>query len=175
MIDPVMHQAIAAGLSIVLAAGALSKLRDTSSWFGAVESYDLLPAELTRAAGLAIVGAELAGAALLLSPSDRAIGAFLCCVLLSTVTGAVIANLLRGRAYIYCGCGDLGADQRLSWALVLRNFVLIAGALIAAVPALRREVSMADQCFSVAGGLAFAGLYATANQILATEPRTRGL
>lgn len=171
MIDPILYRALLAALAMILLAGAISKLRDVHAWFGAVEQYGLISSHLIRHVGILILAAEFAGGSLLLWPPTRAAGAMVAVLLLVIVTGAVIVNLRRGRADIRCGCGGIGSDQRLSRALVVRNLVLLACASLLQFPELPRVLSSADQVFSVAGALVLAGLYATANQVLATEPR----
>lgn len=171
MIDPILYRSLLAALAVILLAGAISKLRDVQAWFHAVEQFGLLSSRLTRPASIVVLAAELASGLLLLLPHTRVAGAMAAVLLLVIVTSAVIVDLRRGRTDISCGCGGLGSDQRLSWALVVRNLVLLACASLLALPELPRALSSVDQAFSVAGALAIAGLYATANQILATQPR----
>lgn len=175
MIDPILYRALLAALAMILLAGALSKLRDVPAWFHAVEQYGLISPYLIRAVGILVLAAEFVSGLLLLVPPARPTGAMVAVLLLLTVTGAVIVNLLRGHTDIRCGCGGIGSDQRLSRALVVRNLVLLVCATLLVFPELLREFSSVDQMCSVAGALTLAGLYATANQLLATQPRLRQL
>ena len=175
MIDPILHRPVLAALAMVLLAGAVGKIRDLSGWYHAVEQFGLLTAGLIRPAGLFILTTEFASGLLLLLPFARVAGAVLAIILLVIVTTAMLANVLRGRTDINCGCGGLGVDQHLSWGVVCRNLILLACASLLLFPELPRAYSVVEQIFSVAGALALAGLYATANQILATQPRLSDL
>jgi hypothetical protein len=169
MIDPMLNFALAGALAFVLLTAAAIKFHKLSRWFRAVDAYRLVTAGWTRIAGLAILGLELACGSLLLVPRTRHIGAPITVALLLIVTGAVTVNLLRGLASIPCGCGGFSADQPLSWPLVARNFVLIAGAILLSLPQVPRELSLLDLTFALAGAVSLVGLYATASQLLSTR------
>lgn len=109
--------------SVLLAAGIV-KLSDRHKFIEVVRNYKLLPQSLVGLVGHLLPIIEIiVSLALLLGllmpwPMLSAICLFL------LFSGAVSINLLRGRSYISCGCFGSGNDQRLSWALVIRNVIL---------------------------------------------------
>lgn len=171
MLDPILPHMFAALLAIVFLGGAGQKLRDMDGLAMAVEQYRLLPASWSTPVAWCLLAAETAAGLLLLPLATRAAGAALALAVLSVVTLAVAANLLRGRHAIDCGCGGPEGGQHLSWGLVLRNGLLgLAAGLSLAVEAPRALVWL-DGLTVVAGTLALYGIYAAANQLLANRPR----
>lgn len=178
LLDPVLTHAVGAALSVVLVVGAWPKLRDPAVFRAAVENYRLLPEALAGLAARLLPVCELAAGVLLLFPSVRLAGALLAVFLLLVVTSAVAINLMRGRVDIDCGCHGLAGhvgDQTLTWRLVVRNVVLVAAVLFALLGDTPRVLVWIDY-LSVAGGtLALIGLYITANQVMANQPRLHAL
>lgn len=180
--DTVVSAAVAAALAVVLLVGAWHKLRDRALFQATLDNYRLLPEALLAPAAIVLPVWELAAGLLLLPAASRGVGALLAVVLLLTVSGAVVINLLRGRRHFDCGCGgfsggstgDIG-EQQIGWGLVVRNLILIA--LLA--PCLGEEASRAlvwIDYLSVAGAtLALLGLYVSANQLLANHPRLQAI
>ncbi len=180
--DTVIANAIAAALTVVLVVGAWQKLRDRELFLAALDNYRLLPDALLAPAATLLPLWELAAGALLLPGPTRFVGAALTAALLATVTGAVAINLLRGHRHFDCGCngfsggaaGDVG-EQQLSWALVVRNLILIL-ALAACVGENWSRPLVWFDYFSVAfATLALLGLYVSANQLMANHPRLQAL
>lgn len=172
--DAVVSHALGAALSVLLLVGACSKLRDLGLFRANLENYQLLPEGLVAPAAVGLALWELAaGLAVLLAPvaplTLLAAGA-----LLLLVTGAVAINLLRGRTHIDCGCAGLSGhsgEQQLSWALVVRNALLLAALVIATSTHAERTLVWVDY-LSVAGAtLALLGLYVAAGQLLVNHPR----
>lgn len=176
--DAVVTRAIGAALSVVFLAGAWQKLRDRELFQAAVENYQLVPEPLLGAVAGAVSLLELAAGILLLPAATRTLGAVFAGLLLVAVTGAVVINLLRGRRDIDCGCGGLSAhvgEQRLSWGLVARNGLLLAGVL-ASLPDTESRTLVWIDYLSVGGAtLALLGLYVSANQLMANHPRLQAL
>jgi hypothetical protein len=171
VIDPLIQLTFAGVLSLILVLGAVAKMRDLSAWRGIFSNYGLLPERWTHLAGTLFICAELSGGALLLFPRTMATGATITFGVLLIATGAVIANLLRGRREIQCGCAGLGADQTLSWWLVIRNCALVTLALLALMGNASRQVGLLDGVVAVAAAISLAGLYTTVNQVLSNQPR----
>jgi len=174
MIDPLLVYAAAATLAGILLAGSLGKLTGFTDFENAVAGYALLPGMLVRPFALLFAAAEVLAAVLLLTPAARESGAALAMLLLLAATVGIIANLLRGRRDIDCGCG--GFSQRssgLSWWLVLRNSLLLA----LAVPALlaghagTRSLGWIDGISFFGATLAALGLYFCLNQLIAAHER----
>lgn len=176
--DTVVSHALGAALSVLLLVGAWSKLRDLGLFRANVENYQLLPEALVAPAALGLALWEAAaGLAVLLAPTSpltlAAAGA-----LLLLVTGAVAINVARGRTHIDCGCAGLSGhsgEQQLSWALVVRNALLLAALVIATSAHAERTLVWVDY-LSVAGAtLALLGLYVAAGQLLVNHPRLQAI
>lgn len=176
--DAVVTRALGAALSVLLLAGAWQKLRDRELFQAAVENYQLVPQSWLAfiATGLSLL--ELAAGILLLPASTRPLGASLTGVVLLVVTGAVVINLLRGRTDIDCGCGGLSAhagEQSLTWALVMRNVLLLAALLLSLSDSEQRPLVWFDYLTVAGTTLALLGLYVAANQLMANQPRLESL
>jgi len=161
MLDPLLVWIAAAGLAVLLAHAALTKLADRPLFEQHLAAYGLPPA-LTPVLAWALPLAEAALALALLSPA-RAVGAAGAAALLLAYAGAMAWHRAHGRA-LDCGCG--GEPLPLSWALVLRNALLAAGAAVAAAPMGPRPMALGD--FGVVAGAVLLGtlLYAAVHQVL---------
>ena len=169
-----LFRASALAIGIVLLAAAFHKLRGWEAFRASVEGYRLLPdAAAAIVAGLLPVLEALAGVALIVD-GLRIAGAWLACGTIGIATAAVAINVLRGRTTIACGCGGLDGEQRLSWALVSRNGVLLA-LLAAGTTTASPPAGIAAQATLAASALAFVALYAVASQLLANQPRLADL
>jgi hypothetical protein len=178
LLDPVAASALSAVLSVIFLTGAWQKLRDLALFQANVENYRLLPDGLAWPAAILLPVWELAAGVLVLFDATRTAGAILAIGLLLVVTAAVVINLLRGRTEIDCGCGSLGGhvgDQTLSWGLAMRNALLAVAALMTLREDAARALVWVDY-LSVAGAtLGLLGLYVTANQLMANQPRLHAL
>ena len=175
MIDPALAGVLGVAAGAIFVSGAISKWRERELFAQAMEGYDLLPSATVPAASWLLIVAECAIGVLLLLPFGRPGPQFAGVALLVVVTGAVAINLLRGRTDISCGCGGASGDQTLSWTLVVRNLVVTALLLLAALAPSARPLARADYAVAVVGGLLMAGLYAIASQLMANQPRLLAL
>jgi hypothetical protein len=106
---------------------------------------------------------------------DGARGGLAAAALLALYSAAIVVNLARGRREIDCGCFGPAQRQPLSPALVLRNGVLIALALVCALPAGVRALVPLD-ALTIAALVAFAALvHGGVNGLIANAPRLRAL
>lgn len=167
MIDPVAALALRAALALLLAGGALAKLRDLRGFAAAVAGYRLLPAALAGPAAAGFVACELALAAGLWIPQVRGASALGAAGLLTLYGVAIAVNLARGRRDIDCGCGGPLGRQTLSEGLVVRNLLLAAAALAAALPVASRSLVWLDALTLAASIAAAATLYTAASALLA--------
>jgi cytochrome oxidase Cu insertion factor (SCO1/SenC/PrrC family) len=111
-------------LAAVLLIGGLGKLTDRKGRHAALREFGV-PAWGAGTLGWALIGAELATAtALLFGPWHEwaAAGAL---ALLAIVSGAVAANLIRGRAPV-CHCFGRLSRGPVGWSTLARNGVLVA-------------------------------------------------
>lgn len=167
--DPVITRALGATLSVVLLVGAWQKLKDPVVFAAAVDNYRLLPERLTPLAAGLLPLVELAAGGLLLFPDTAFVGGLLALFLLFVVTSAVGINLLRGHTRIDCGCGGL-SGQPLSWALVVRNGLLMAMVGLAMQESVGRSLVWADYLTVGGAVLALVGIYVSANQLMTNAP-----
>jgi hypothetical protein len=131
--------------------------------------YRLLPAALVPLAAWTVAAAELLIGMLWFAGGTvpALVTASATAALLATYALAVAINLLRGRVHISCGCGLSGSgNERLSWALVWRNGVLVLAAIAAAVPATTRELQWLDYVTLLAALGAITLIYVGSAQLL---------
>lgn len=174
-LDPALGGVVAVAAGAIFISGAWTKWREREAFAQAMEGYDLIPSVAVPGASRTLIGAEFAIGGLLLTPLARPWPMLAGIALLVVVTAAVTINLLRGRTDISCGCGGASGDQTLSWSLVARNVlfgVLLGGA---AITRDARVLGIVDYMIVIIGGLLCAGLYATASQLIANQPRLTAL
>ena len=95
--------------------------------------------------------------------------AVLTAALLTIYSFAIAINVLRGRVHIDCGCtgpAAAGAEQPISYALVIRNFVLAGIALLAAIPENGRGLRLADYAVLGVTMVISVLLYSAASQLI---------
>lgn len=172
MIDPAVHAVLRAGLALVLAGAAAHKLRDLHAFRVALGDYQVVPWALTGLVAPALVAAELACAALLLSPAARPWGFAGAGALLALYSAAIAWNLLRGRRDLDCGCFGPGLRVGLGGGLLARNAALLAAAGAGLAPVTPRTLEALDAA-TIGAALAFlAFASAAATRLLAAAPGT---
>ncbi len=149
--------------------GALRhKVRSWPRFRASLAAYRLVPEEsIGFVAGLLVLLEGWVGVALLGVERIGLIGAAL---LLCLYMCAILANLLRGRREIDCGCGD--EPTPLSYGLVLRNLAL-AGAAALASTSEPQLVRPDWHTGPVAAGAALIGyvIYMTGEQLMMNRAR----
>jgi hypothetical protein len=173
--DPILIHAASLAVGAILLAGAWDKLHDREVFAAVVEAYGLLPIPLVVVFSLLLAVAEAVIGSALWVPAARPWAHYAGIALLVVVTIAVAINLLRGRTDLDCGCGGAGADQALSWWLVMRNALLGAVLWAASAAPAARALNWADYVVVGFATLAGFGIYAAANQLLANAPRLAAL
>jgi len=172
-LDPALHALARLLLAGVLLAAAAHKLRDPARFRAALAGYALLPRSAERPAAAAMAAGELALGVLLLVPGSGAAPALGAAALLALYAGAIGVNLARGRRAIDCGCG--ARPQPLGAGLLLRNALLVALALAAALPAGARALALADAVTLACGAAALWLLHAATGAALANAAKLRAL
>lgn len=172
--DPLVGLLVALCLALLFGAAALAKLRDLAAFQATLAAYALLPAPLVPLGGRLIPALEaLLAVGWLVRLGDPAL-AWASAGLLAGYAFAIAVNLARGRIDLSCGC-SFGSSDRISWWLVARNLVLALGALLAAVPATGRSLSVADLALAAAALPALVFLHLAVQQLIANgTAMTRG-
>jgi hypothetical protein len=174
-LDPALHLVLRGTLALLWLSAAWHKARDPARFRAALEGYGILRARPVAVAARAVPVLEGAVGLALCVPALGAAPAVAAAALLAAYTAVIALGLARGRRGIDCGCGGLVAGQRLRPALLVRNAVWIAIALVAALPAGTRPLVPLD-ALTVAGGVAALALLAAAVDLaLAHGPGLRGL
>jgi hypothetical protein len=109
---------------------SVMKLIDIRGIGSSVSAYGLVKGRTAAAAGVLVVGAELAGVAWLLSPSPR-IGAMLAVGISAVLLTANLRALTSGKA-VPCGCAGRGSG-RVNVGSVTRCAAMLAAAIVLAV------------------------------------------
>lgn len=159
--DPLAVWIAAACLAALMGHAGISKLADRDLLAQHLSAYRVAD-RLLPAAVWVLPLAECLGACLLLS-AWRPLGAAWVAGLLLLYGAAMAWHLLAGRR-LDCGCG--GAPLPLSWALVLRNLLLLGLCGLAAAQPLPRSLGWADFGVTVAALLLGALLWAAFHQVL---------
>lgn len=160
LIDPAVSTALALSLAALFAASAAHKVGDFRRFVGVVRNYSIMPVWMAPTAAGIVVSMEFALAAGFLAPAFRGLAGSGAAFLLAAYTGAIGLNLLRGRSDIDCGCSFGGSGERLTPALIARNFGLAIFALIAAAPTGARGLGLIDIASVALFALSAAALYA---------------
>ncbi|GEO84120.1 MULTISPECIES: MauE/DoxX family redox-associated membrane protein [Alphaproteobacteria] len=155
---------------LVFLRAAWHKVADFGTFSGYVADYRLLPEALVELAAKALAVVEFLAVALLVYPATVRAGAVLSVALLALYGLAMAVNIARGRTRIECGCG--GAAQRLSQALLLRNALLAAIALLPAVFG-GSPLGLAEAAVAVTAGLVAWFVYNVIEQLLANDGHMR--
>lgn len=157
-------------LVVLFLRAAFHKLSDLARLQGYVDDYRILPPALAEPAAKGLGAAEALTVALLVIPATVRAGAALALLLLLLYAGAIALNLSRGRRRIECGCG--GPAQMLSPALVLRNGVLGALALLP-LSAGFNPLSLGEAAAAVSSGLLLFLFVTLCEQLLANDGHAR--
>jgi hypothetical protein len=174
LLDPAVVWTARLVLAAVFAVAALAKLRALDELVGVVSNYRILPESLVRPLAYVLPPLELAVALGLLIEPTRALAAGGAAGLLAVFALAMAVNILRGRVEIDCGCFASTLKQRIGWALVGRNLVLIGLAALVmrgTVPA--RALTWLDALTVVAASLAAVLLYLAFTQLRSMAPPGR--
>ncbi|WP_347469377.1 MauE/DoxX family redox-associated membrane protein [Burkholderia stagnalis] len=175
-IDPVLATGAQAGMAIVVLLGAAAKMRRPAAFRDALGGYRLLPDALTAPAAFALPLAEAFGAAALLFPDTRTIGAGVLVALLLAFAAALAINILRGHTDIDCGCSGFAAmrpdaPRGIGGFHVARALLLAALAATAFAEPAARAVVWFDYLTLFFAVLLIVCTLLTADVLLANVPR----
>jgi len=163
VLDPIVPLTARFVLFGVFAVSAAAKLVKWRDFAGIVANYRLLPAWAVYPVAVAIPPAEATVALGLATGVLPAVSWGTAGALLVVFTAAIVANLVRGRTEIDCGCLGPLLRQRIGWWMVVRNGVLmgLVGLGYPGWTSMSRTASWADVVFSGLAALVLLALYAT--------------
>lgn len=142
MLDPLLPLVISTALALLFFMAARHKLRDNRRFEAQLAAYQLVPDSLLRISAKTLPWLEMSLVFMLLIPFTRPVAASAAATLLVLYAMAMALNIARGRSEIDCGCGD--TPQPLSSLLLLRNAVLVSGALTLMLPVTERTITTGD-------------------------------
>lgn len=172
-LDPLLVSIIAVSFSLLLLLASVHKFSDLRRFEAVLNDYRALPAALVPAFAVILPALEAAIGLAWLFASAAISPAIATVSLLSVYTLGIVINLMRGRLHISCGCGfgnASGDGESLSWALVLRNTILVGFASLALLPVTQRDFGFLDYITLLSAVITIALLFAAASQLL----RNRG-
>jgi uncharacterized membrane protein len=174
-VDPTASWTISIALTLIFGASAAIKFAEFGEFRAAVANYRIVPESLAAIAAAIVPVAEVAGGLGILIPRTHHAAAALLLMLLAVFTAAIVANLMRGRLHVDCGCFGSALRQPLSWWLPARNAALMVLAAISIARTGERSMTPLDLVTIVFGAATVAVLYIAANYLLANLPRLRTL
>lgn len=159
-------------LAAVFAMSARHKFRDWVRYKASFAAYELVPQPLVTPAAALLAGSEVVVVIGCLAAIEAAVMAAAGLLLIYGM--AMMVNLLRGRRYIDCGCGD--EPTPIGLGLLVRNGVLFGMAFAAAggVPALSTAPA-SHLALAALGALVAYGIYAIVEQLFANKGRHQRL
>ncbi len=158
-------------LALIFAVSVRHKITSWPRFKASFAAYEIVPESLITPAAAILVACELIVVVGCLFAMAEAMTA--AAGLLLVFGLAMTINLVRGRRYIDCGCGD--EPTPIGIGLLLRNAVLFGMAIAAAgtVPGL--DVPAAMLFIAALGAVVAYGLYAIIEQLLANRGRHQRL
>jgi hypothetical protein len=151
-VNALLRESLALWIALVFAAAAAGKLMAWSELPGVVRNFRVLPRWLVLPVSMALPPLEAAIAAGVVVEAARPAAAMAAAVLLAVFGAALAINLHRGRREIDCGCFRSDLKQPITIALVLRNLMLVACALLLVPPGAGAVLSALE--WAMAGGAA---------------------
>ena len=173
--DPALVWALRGALAGVWLLAALHKAADAPAFRAAVAGYRLLPESLAGVIARILCCVELTVGLGLLVPATSVWAGLASAALLALYGGAMAVNLARGRRDLDCGCSAPGTKRPVGEGLLVRNALLAALSLVAALPPAARSFAWLDAFTVVAGAATLLLLHFGAEAALANAPRSRSL
>ena len=172
-IDIALNYTLRILLVFIFLRAAFHKLRHFRHFSAQLVSYRLLPSTIVPACALFQLLIEGALTVALLR-TDWPAPPFIAAAVLALYAAAMLINLVRGRTDLDCGCnGPSASSQSISWALVIRNGVLVLLCMVTALPVTARALSIPDITTIFLAAVAAILMYASIEQAIANQQRTR--
>lgn len=169
-LDPALRTTLLGSGALLFGVSAIHKLREPAAFARSMDAYELVPSAAVRPLAALVSFAEIVIAAALLVPATSIPAALAGGGLLCVYSAAIAINLLRGRRHIDCGCLGPTARRPIDGGLLLRNGLLIALAVFAAIPTTSRSLVWLDAA-TVIGGVAVLAIAYAAFEQAALEDR----
>lgn len=121
-------------LGIILLGSGVGKFRHPEQFQQAIEDYEIIPNAfdtwLPRTLSFGIPLLECVAGLGLLSGFFLVPAVILSLGLVAVFSGSILVNLTQDRTDLSCACGGVLGNHSISWWLVARNIVFIAGLCI---------------------------------------------
>ena len=121
-----------------------------------------------------IAAVEMSSAAMLLLPQTRPTGLLVAALLLLAYAALMGLQLARGRADMKCGCAGPASDMTISPALIVRNLVCAALALVASMPVISVEAGLAGIGLGLFVAVFTTLIYLGSEQLIANAQQMAG-
>jgi len=171
VVDAVLLRIVAISLAILFLASGAQKLVYRQQFAGALAAYELAPAWSMPFLGVLIPVLELSIGVGLFVASASPIVVTAAAVLFTAYACAMVINLSRGRHDIDCGCQLGSAPQQISYALVVRNLLLVLATCLLLLPDGARALSWIDYGVICFGVVMACLLYCIGHSLVATHGR----
>lgn len=117
----------------LFALAAIHKLRAAGDYLAPMSAY-LPGVNLTIVSVWVVAGVELSVAVMVLLPGSRSVGLIASAGVLVVYAALMALQISRGNADIKCGCAGPASQVLVSPALILRNIICAALAVLALTP-----------------------------------------
>ena len=147
------------------------KIKAWPRFLASMQAYRLLPVSLVKPAAVLLVSFEICALVLLVGGTFvglASVGFILAGLLLGLYFIVILVNVLRGRQFIDCGCGD--EPTAIGWLVLLRNLILAVVAslgwfLVVGSAGIELTAHLLGICLALISW----GLYQAAEQLLANR------
>ncbi|MBL6689668.1 MAG: hypothetical protein ISP91_04685 [Pseudomonadales bacterium] len=171
MIDPAALYTLLGSFALLFAMSALEKYQDVVAFRQQVADYRVLPEFLVPVEAITVVAAEVIAATLLITQAYLW-GVMLGLAMLLLYAAGILANLLRGRTHIDCGClGSRG--EGISYFHVLRNILLAAFLSACTLAVGTRDLVWLDYLTIIIAVAAASGIYVTMTLLISNYTEQR--
>ena len=163
--------------ALLLIASSIHKAATWPRARAATERFAGVPAPWTTVALIAAMAGEALAALLLAMPAYRMLGGLAAGAIFALYLALMLRAIAQGRRDVDCGCSFGSARHSLGAFQVIRNCVLLGGALWVAVLAKSGGPTAAGatiQGSQVLAALALLALYSAFDQIMALQPLRSG-
>ena len=173
MLPSLISDAMALFFVWLFAISAIHKVRNPNDYLAAMTAY--LPGTgVGKPAVLAVALVECLVAVTVALAPLRTFGLIACAIVLTVYAALMARHLSSGRGEIKCGCAGPASRVVISPALVLRNFICAAAAVIAMTPTLRVDASYLGSSLTLTVAAFMIIVYLTSEQLIGNAQQMVG-